>query len=216
MAVIISSVHGKGGVGKSNVALCIASALHEDGSSVLVLDTDPQGTASTWAQQGEGPLVVGAPSIERLEQEISRLGASYDAVVIDGSAQLKGSTGAIIRLSDLVLVPVQPSPADLWATSPIVELIRERQEVVGSPAAGFVLSRATPGTNLTADTAEVLEQMGLPVLATLHQRVDFAEALLSGESPLTYAPKGKAAAEVQALYDAALETLSQHFQQTHE
>lgn len=213
MPIVISSIHSKGGVGKSTIALCLADALHQDNSSVLVLDTDPQGTASEWsqAQEGEGPMVVGAPSAEKIEHELDRLGASYDAVVIDGSAQLKGSTGSIIRVSDLVLIPIQPSPADIWATENIVELIKDRQEVVGEPAAGFVLNCIVAGTNVASDVTDILNEFGLPVLGRFHRRVAFVEALVTGETPLTYKPKGKAAMEIESLYDASLDVLEAHY-----
>ncbi|WP_251951710.1 ParA family partition ATPase [Salinibacter ruber] len=213
MPIVISSIHSKGGVGKSTVALSIADALHRDGSSVLVLDTDPQGTASEWtqAQDHRGPMVIGAPSAEKIEHELDQLGASYDAVVVDGSAQLKGATGSIIRISDLVLIPIQPSPADIWATENIVELIRERQEVVGEPAAGFVLNCVVAGTNIADDVSEILDQFELPVLGSFHRRVAFVEALVSGETPITYEPKGKAAKEIEDLYEASLSALEEHY-----
>ena len=213
MSIVISSIHSKGGVGKTTVALSIADALHKDGSSVLVLDTDPQGTASEWtrAQEGKGPMVVGAPSAEKLEHELGRLGASYDAVIIDGSAQLKGSTGSVIRISDLVLIPIQPSPADVWATENIVDLIRDRQEAVGEPAAGFVLNCVVAGTNVAEDVNEILDEFNLPVLGRLHRRVAFVEALVTGETPLTYKPSGKAAKEIKDLYNASLDALEAHY-----
>lgn len=218
MPLVISSLHSKGGVGKSTVALCIADALYQDGSSVLVLDTDPQGTASTWsqAQKGDGPMVVGTPSADKLEQELERLGASYDAVVIDGSARLQGSTGSVIRVSDLVLIPIQPSPADIWSTENIVQLIKDRQEVVGEPSAGFVLNCVVAGTNVAEDVTIVLEELGLPVICRLHRRVAFVEALVTGETPLTYRPSGKAAQEVRALYEASLDALEKHYSKEHE
>lgn len=213
MPIVISSIHSKGGVGKSTVALSLADALHQNGSSVLILDTDPQGTASEWsqAQEGEGPMVVGAPSADKLEQELDRLGASYDAVVIDGSAQLKGSTGSIIRISDLVLIPVQPSPADIWATENIVELIKDRQEVVGEPAAGFVLNCVVAGTNVAEDVIDLLDEFDLPIMGRFHRRVAFVEALVTGETPLTYKPGGKAAQEIENLHDASLDALEAHY-----
>lgn len=216
MPIVISSIHSKGGVGKSTVALSMADALHQDGSSVLVLDTDPQGTASEWtrAQEGEGPMVAGAPSADKLEHELERLGASYDAVVIDGSAQLKGSTGSIIRISDLVLIPIQPSPADIWATENIVELITDRQEAVGGPAAGFVLNCVVAGTNIAADVNDILDEFEIPVLGRLHRRVAFVEALVTGETPLTYKPHGKAAGEIETLYSASLDALEAHYAAT--
>jgi len=213
MPIAISSIASKGGVGKSTVALSMADALYQDGSSVLVLDTDPQGTASEWAQaqEGEGPMVIGAPSAEKLEREMDRLGSSYDAVVIDGSAQLQGATGSIIRVSDLVLMPIQPSPADIWATENIVELINERQEVVGEPAAGFVLNCVVAGTNIASDVDEILSEFDLPVMGRFHRRVAFVEALMTGETPLTYKPKGKAAQEIETLYNASLDALEAHY-----
>jgi chromosome partitioning protein len=213
MSIVISSIHSKGGVGKSTIALSVADALHQDDSSVLVLDTDPQGTASEWAQaqQDEGPMVIGAPSAEKLERELDQLGASYDAVVIDGSAQLKGATGSIVKISDLVLIPIQPSPADIWATENIVELIEERQEVVGQPAAGFVLNCVVAGTNIANDVNEILSEFDLPVLGRFHRRVAFVEALVTGETPLTYEPGGKAAQEIEDLYNASLDALEAHY-----
>lgn len=216
MPIVVSSIHSKGGVGKSTVALSMADAFHQQGSSVLVLDTDPQGTASEWvrAQEGDGPMVVGAPSAEKLERELDRLGTSYDAVVIDGSAQLEGATGSIIRMSDLVLIPIQPSPADIWATEGIVNLIKDRQEVVGEPAGGFVLNCVVAGTNIAGDVEEVLEEFDLPVLGRFHRRVAFVEALVTGETPLTYEPQGKAAREVEDLYGASLDALEAQYTAT--
>ncbi len=156
-------------------------------------------------------MVIGAPSAEKIEHELDQLGASYDAVVVDGSAQLKGATGSIIRISDLVLIPIQPSPADIWATENIVELIRERQEVVGEPAAGFVLNCVVAGTNIADDVSEILDQFELPVLGSFHRRVAFVEALVSGETPITYEPKGKAAKEIEDLYEASLSALEEHY-----
>jgi len=156
-------------------------------------------------------MVVGAPSAEKLEQELDRLGASYDAVVIDGSAQLKGSTGSIIRVSDLVLIPIQPSPADIWATENIVSLIKERQEVVGEPAAGFVLNCVVAGTNVAEDVTDLLNEFDLPVLGRFHRRVAFVEALVTGETPLTYKPTGKASQEIENLYEASLDALEDHY-----
>lgn len=217
MPLVISTLHSKGGVGKSTIALFLARAMQQEGNEILVLDTDPQGTASSWAHSQEDdsdqPLVLHTPSIQQLERELKRLGQAYDAVIIDGSAKLEGSTGALIRLSDAVLIPIQPSPADIWASSDIVELIVARQEATGGePAAAFVINRAITGTNLADDVGAIVENMGIPVLpARLSQRVAFAESLIAGETPLEYNRSGKAAQEIVDLRDSVYELLSRKY-----
>ena len=111
----------------------------------------------------------------------------------------------------MVLIPIQPSPADIWATENIVELIEDRQEVVGEPAAGFVLNCVVAGTNVAGDVNEILDEFDLPVLGRFHRRVAFVEALVTGETPLTYEPGGKAAGEIEDLYNASLDALEAHY-----
>jgi chromosome partitioning protein len=212
MPLVLSVQHPKGGVGKSLVALCLAEALHEDGESVRVLDTDPQGTAVAHygARDERPPHVVSTPSAEEVEAAVGE--AEEDVVVIDGSARMEGTTGTLVGLSDLVLIPCQPSPADLWAVRSMTELVRKQRDRTGDPAAGFVLNRVTAGTRLSKETITELEKLGLPVLATLHRRVAYAEALVTGQTPLTYEPEGKAAEEARTLVDAVLDVLSKHYQ----
>lgn len=215
MSLVLSFLHPKGGVGKSTVALCLAAALYENGESVRVLDTDPQGTALAHfqARDESPPLVESTPSAEEVEEALA--GAEEDVVLIDGSARMKGATGRLVALSDMVLIPVQPSPADVWAARSMAELVKRRQKETGDPAAGFVLNRVTAGTRLGKETTEVLEDLGFPVVAKLHRRVAYAEALVTGETPTTYEPEGKAAGEISDLLEATLDALSTHYQTTY-
>lgn len=111
-------------------------------------------------------------------------------------------------MSDLVLIPVQPSPLDIWAAGALVEPVRVRLEIVGRPRAAFVVVRQVVGSALADGVREALEAQGLPVLsARLSQRVAYVEALAGGVTVLEHDPAGKAAAEVLALMDEALTLL---------
>ena len=125
-------------------------------------------------------------------------------VVIDGSAKTEGMMGAAVGGSDVVVIPVQPSPADIWGAADLVSIIRR----TGTLAA-FVVSRQIVRTNLADEIAEALAGYELPVLdGRTSQRVAYAEALGVGRSVLDIGAS-KAAAEVQALTNEVLQHLSE-------
>jgi chromosome partitioning protein len=97
---------------------------------------------------------------------LPNVAAPYDYVFIDGAAKLEGMIAAALKVSDAVLIPVQPSPYDIWAASDLVDLIRARQEVMdGKPVAAFVISRAIKRTILGNEVTAALADYGLPVFA---------------------------------------------------
>lgn len=196
----IALIHRKGGVGKTTIATNIARAFQLGGLKVVLVDTDPQGTARDWAaaqDEVEVPMTVGVDR-PTLEREIPRLTA--DVVVIDGAAKVARLTVSAIKAADLILIPVQPSSFDAWPAEDIVDLVRERQDLAdGKPEAAFVLSRQIVGTTLAKTAAEAYEALGLPVLDGTTQRVAYAEAGGRGLSVLDVEPEGKAADEVRAL-----------------
>ena len=108
-----------------------------------------------------------------------------------------------VKAADVVLIPVQPSAADLWAASDLVDILVARRSVTdGRPHAAFVVSRQIPGTRLASGIQEVLDGYGLPVLAArTSQRVAYAEALAAGLSVIDHEPDGKAADEIRAVLD---------------
>jgi chromosome partitioning protein len=113
---------------------------------------------------------------------------------------------AIIKTSDLVLIPVQPSPTDIWATEQIVELIKGRQEVTGEPDAAFVISRRKAGTKLGESVQEVLSRFDLPVWDGTCDRVVYAEAMGKGKSAIEMNNQ-KATKEIESITDNVLNTL---------
>jgi len=158
MSVTISILNQKGGSGKTTLATNIASGLTCIGGRVLLVDTDPQGSARDWraANENGGLPVIGLdrPSLSKDLRDFSK---PYDIVVIDGAPQLKEMAAAAIKISDAILIPVQPSPYDIWATADLVELIKARQEITdGKTQAAFIVSRAIQNTKLSNEVFEAL------------------------------------------------------------
>jgi chromosome partitioning protein len=140
-----------------------------------------------------------------IHKDVPALDGSFDIVVIDGAPRLEAMATSAIKAADLVLIPVQPSAADIWAAEDIIDLIRARQDVTdGSPRAAFVVSRQVVGSNLADTVQAALEAFDVPVLqARTSQRVAYAEALGAGLSVLDV-NAAKAEEEVQQLAKEAL------------
>ena len=113
----IGLLNQKGGVGKTTLAVHIADAMARKKKRVLLVDADPQGSALDWAASRDGdPLfpVAGLPK-PSIHKELPSLAEGYDRVIIDGPPRVYDVARAAIMASDLVLIPVQPSPYDVWA-----------------------------------------------------------------------------------------------------
>ncbi|WP_088137543.1 ParA family partition ATPase [Escherichia coli] len=198
---VIAVLNQKGGSGKTTIATHLARALQLAGADVLLVDSDPQGSARDWAAVREDqPLtVVGIdrPTIDRDGKAIGR----RDFVVIDGAPQAADLAVSAIKAADFVLIPVQPSPYDIWATADLVELVKQRIEVTdGRLQAAFVVSRAIKGTRIGGEVAEALAGYELPILESrITQRVSYPGTAAAGTTVLESEPEGDAAREVQAL-----------------
>lgn len=207
---VVSVLNRKGGVGKSTVACQLARSLQREGSDVMVVDTDAQGTASDWAETGEDtPLVV---KIDRatLEEDIPKAGSQFDVVVVDGAAKASRMNSSAVKASDLVLIPIQPSAVDVWPIKEMVDIIKARQQAVGSPQARFLVSRAIVGTNLASTITDALSGLEIPILESrVHQRVAYAEAMGQGVGVMDLDSSSKATGEIEALAEEVLDILEQ-------
>lgn len=211
--MVISILNQKGGAGKTTLAIHVAMRLLQEGGRVLLVDADPQGSALDWsasrANNGSPSSehhsindhfpVVGLPKAS-LHRELPKLAKDYDHIVIDGPPRVYDVTRSAILASDLVIIPVQPSPYDVWAAKEIVDLVQEAVAFNENLKTAFVINRKIVNTAIGRDVNEALSGYALPILsAHICQRVGFAESAAQGQTVLEIAPDGAASQEIKAL-----------------
>lgn len=201
-AFTVAILNQKGGAGKTTLATHIAHGLQLAGKKVLLVDSDPQGSARDWHAAAEGELVP-VVGLDRptLDKDLKAISGGYDWIIIDGAPQAHDLAVSAIKAADLILIPVQPSPYDIWATSDLVDLIKQRQEITdGHPRAVFIVSRQIQGTRLAGEVREALEGYELPIMTSgTNQRVIYANSAAAGTTALEQEPNGPAAAEIRNL-----------------
>lgn len=199
--MIISVLNQKGGSGKTTLAIHLATAHARDGAKVLLVDADPQSSALEWSALRESAAfpVLGL-SKPVLHREMPAVAAGYDWVIIDGPPQVADVTRSAMMASDVVVIPVQPSPLDVWGTRPVVALLAEARAVKPGIKSAFAVMRKVSNTAIGRDVAEALATYQMRVLsASLSQRVAFAESIARGLTVFDVNPSGRASAEVAAL-----------------
>jgi chromosome partitioning protein len=205
-ATIITIAQQKGGAGKTTLAAHLALAWATR-RRVGVIDIDPQGSLAAWFRLRQERLGALAPGIEvtaitgwRVAGEVERQARHHEIVLIDSAPHAETEARIAVRAASLVLIPVQPSPMDVWATQRTLDLARQERV----PAL-VVLNRVPPRANLTEPMTAALAELRAPLATTqIGNRVAFAAALAEGKGILEAAPESRAAAEITALAEEVL------------
>jgi chromosome partitioning protein len=183
LKMIIAVLNQKGGSGKTTLSVNLARAYTKRNIKTILIDTDNQGSAQKWHERCNGELIdMTCISIKTLDKDIVKYTYMYDRIIIDGIPQISPITIAAIKCADLILIPVQPSPYDIWATGDLIRNVKDRISFSkGYVKAYFVVSRKITGTNLAKEIEEELENYELPVLKNgTSQRVAYPTSVDKG------------------------------------
>lgn len=204
---IITIAQQKGGSGKTTLAAHLAVAWLNQGQRVATVDIDPQGSLSQWAAARTASLGTGNRLTHRqitgwrTQKEVEQLARDHDRVVIDSPPHAETEARVAIRAAALVVVPLQPSPMDLWATQPTLTLARQ-EKVPLLLVLNRVPSRGRLADALMAQVQELAVPPAVQVAEVqLGNRISFAEAMLEGRTVTETARRTRAAEEIQALAD---------------
>jgi chromosome partitioning protein len=214
-AKIISVVNQKGGSGKTTVSMQLAGALARRGNKVLVVDADPQGTATRWAASADEkpfptPVVGLSAAGTRVHREVRKFVEDYAYVIIDcpPAADSPVPQSALL-IADLALVPIIPSPLDMWAAVGIRQVIQNIGDLNEALTARLVINQCQPNTSLVKEALAVLPEFGIDLCGTyLHHRQVYRHAAVFGQTVHDFGGKAApAVTEVEALADEVLAIL---------
>ena len=213
--MIISLVNQKGGVGKSTTAINLAASLTRKNCKLVFIDTDPQGSAVRWhAIENNQAFEIKHHPRPINHQDLNELAWDYDHVVIDAPPANGDITQSILAVTDLAIIPLSPSPVDMWSCDKTLDMINEQKGHNAGLKSKLLVCRKIPGTKLGRDARESMGVFDTEIFDTeLCQRVAYIEAMNAGVSVMQYAPGSKAAREVDNLSQEIIEQLVPEEQQ---
>jgi chromosome partitioning protein len=196
---IVAIASQKGGSGKTTLAGHLAvQAEHAGFRPVALIDTDPQGSLSEWwnARAAETPSFA-RTTTATLKQDVEQLRAlGIKLLIVDTPPAIEATIADVIGLSDLVVIPVRPSPHDLRAVGATVDMV----EKLGKSLI-FVVNGATPRARITNEAVMALSQHGTLAPVILHQRTGFAASMIDGRTVAEIKGEARSADEIALLWE---------------
>ena len=196
---VVAVTSQKGGTGKTTLSGHLAVQAERAGiGPVVLIDCDPQGSLTNWwnLRQGETPVLV-QTSLAKLAGDLDALRETgVRLVIIDTPPAITWTIVNVIKVADLVVIPVRPSPHDLAATGSTVDLI----EGLGKPMV-FVVNSASQRARITGEAAVALSQHGTVAPSIIHHRTDFAAAMIDGRTVMELPRADRSTGEIELLWD---------------
>lgn len=183
--MIISILNQKGGSGKTTLAVNMAREYTKRTLKTLLVDSDSQGSALRWHEESGGELIdLTCLPVTTMHKDVLKFKKQYERIIIDGIPRMSPLTLCAIQAADIVLIPVLPSPYDVWATEDLVRLVKERIEITeGKLKAAFIINRHIKGTLLSRNITAQLIAFGLPVFVNvLCHRQEYAKSVAEGRT----------------------------------
>lgn len=200
-AKILTIAQQKGGAGKTTVVAQLATTYASQKKNVALVDIDPQASLTSWFAERkrtlgeENRIVLSSVGGWRLKNELDRLKQDFDVILVDAPPHAETEANIAIRYADLLVIPVQPSPMDVWATAPTFKQAKKEKT-----QAIVLLNRIPPRGKLLDKIKGMLEEDERPMLkSTLGNRVAFAASMIDGLGVIESEKRSAAAVEIKAL-----------------
>ena len=196
----------KGGSGKTTLAGHIGVQAELAGAGpVALIDTDPQGSLAKWWNCRESPQPAFIHSVfQNLVHDLDEArAAGFKLVVVDTPPAVTKAISEVVSFADLVILPTRPSPHDLRAVGPTIDIVDARKKPMI-----FALNAATPRAKITMEAAVALSQHGTVAPVTVYNRTDFAASMIDGRTVMEVDPDGKSAEEIKGLWEYIAQRLA--------
>lgn len=204
---VVSFINPKGGVGKSTSVINVATCFVRSGYSVAVVDTDPQMSLTNWNKSGKANFAVFTAASEKDVYQIRKELKNYDYAIVDGAASLSVITSAAVMVSDLIIIPVSPSPLDFSASGAVLTVI-EAQAFNRPVEARFLITRKVNNASMLTLLKDSINQTGIRRFKTaLSHRQTYIKTLVDGDTVFD-SKDGAAKGEVEVLTKEITDTLT--------